>query len=341
MIKYTLKELFSKRHFIIESLVDVDCSRIFKTYALPLPAFCICLLFFCSCGIREDKYNSLLLEKDSISKRYQTLLIEKEEKVKELRDSIFILSYPSEQRLKHIKQLVEEKEYTKAKSEIMDLQRIFPNSVEASSSEKLYEEINIELEKIEKEKLRVEALGFKGLKASSRVKIDYNTITISNLSVSNTFSFDSYGSHYRYRQADKGNKYVVASMVVNSTDKDPKLPQLAVYRIEGKDMFLVDRFDTEFARWDSYGTYLGNDADFNNDFSKVNSVRFKIGVQVEEDIIRNPYAVVVKKENALNRIYERFENPPVSYTGYVNYKSNLTMEDFEDDYILIQLFNLK
>ena len=73
---------------------------------------------------------------------------------------------------------------------------------------------------------------------------------------------------------------------------------------------------------------------------KVNTVRFKIGVQVEEEITCNPYAIVIKKENNLSRNYERFDNPPVSYSGYVDYKSTLSVNDFNEDYSLIRLYNL-
>lgn len=300
----------------------------------------IIILSMFSCGVKQSEYDALLAQKDSIHNAYKSILSENENKISELRDSIIILSYPSNQRLSNIEKLIQEKEFTKAKKEIRDFKEIFPNSPESFKCDALYAQINEELDKIEKERERLEALGFKGIKTSTQIKIDYNIITISNLSVGNRFTFDDYGDYYSYRQADRGNKYITASMSVKSSEKDPKLPQLAVYKIEGKNMTLISRFTTEFARWDDYGTYLGNDADFNNDFSKVSTVRFKIGVQVEEEITRNPYAIVIKKENNLSRNYERFDNPPVSYSGYVDYKSTLSVNDFNEDYSLIRLYNL-
>lgn len=46
--------------------------------------------------------------------------------------------------------------------------------------------------------------------------------------------FQVEGKEQGVRQADKGNKYITASMSVKNSEKDPKLPQLAVYKIEGK-----------------------------------------------------------------------------------------------------------
>jgi len=42
-------------------------------------------------------------------------------------------------------------------------------------------------------------------------------------------------------------------------------------------MHKVITFETEYARWSSYGHYLGNYTDKINDFSKVSTVRFKLG----------------------------------------------------------------
>ena len=102
-------------------------------------------------------------------------------------------------------------------------------------------------------------------------------------------------------------------------------------------------FKTEFARWDDYGSYLGNDHDFGNDFAKTSSVRFKIGKEVAEEIVKGPYALIMKKENALNRNYERFNNPPISYIGSVDYPYTLKLEDFTKDdsmFIVVRIANL-
>lgn len=193
------------------------------------------------------------------------------------------------------------------------------------------------------EEERIKALGFKALKASTTFKIDYNKIELTSISVGNTFTFDSYGDSYFYRSADRGNKYITAAMKITSDSKDPKLPQLAVYKISGDSMTWEGNFTTEFARWDDYGSYLGNDHDFGNDFAKTNSVRFKIGKEVSEEIVKGPYALIMKIENALNRNYERFDNPPISYIGSVDYPYTLRLEDFTKEgsqFIVVKIANL-
>ena len=131
------------------------------------------------------------------------------------------------------------------------------------------------------------------------------------------------------------------SMSVTSTNHEPDLPQLALYTINADKMSLEGTFQTEFARWSDYGAYLGNYHDTRNDFSKVSTVKFKLGLQVDDEILKRPYAIVAKKENALSLSYDRYENPPYSYTGSVSYPSTLTVEDFSDDYVMVKLSNLK
>ena len=98
----------------------------------------------------------------------------------------------------------------------------------------------------------------------------------------------------------------------------------------------------DLARWEDYGTYLGNEPDLNNDFSKVDNVKFKVGCELPESDFSNPYVVVLKKENTQVRHYERFRNPPVYYSGYAEYPQSLTLEDFSDGkYVAVRIANLK
>lgn len=51
----------------------------------------------------------------------------------------------------------------------------------------------------------------------------------------------------------------------------------------------------------------------------------------------------MKKENWLNRNYDRFENQPVSYTGSISYPRSLKSEDFTQDgsqFIVVKIANL-
>lgn len=295
------------------------------------------LLF--SCGVDQSEFNKLKKERDDLAAQVSA----NKATIQALRDSVTMLAFPADQRLNKINTLVSSGDYTAAKQEIARLTSLFPESKEAKATPAIIEKIDRLIAQKKAEEERIKALGFKALKSSTTFKIDYNTVELTSISVGNTFTFDSYGDRYFYRTADRGNKYVTAAMKITSQDKDPKLPQLAIYSISGDTMSKVGSFDTEFARWKDYGTYLGNTHDFGNDFAKTSSVRFKIGEEVSEDIVKGPYALIMKKENGLSRNYDRFANPPVSYTGYVSYPSTLRLEDFTkegSDYIVVKIANL-
>lgn len=311
------------------------------------------IALFASCGVSssdyaqmEEAYNAIKSECDSIKQINSELNVKIRTDmmlIRNLRDSISILSFPADQRMEKIKSLIAEQKYGDAKREITNLTKVFPDSKEAKETVALLNKID-ELEKKKKlEEEKRKALGFKGIKTVNTCKIDYNKVEVSNISIGNTFTFDSYDDYYHYRTADRGNKYITAVMRITSESKDPKLPQPAVYSIVGDKMRFVGHFTVEFARWDDYGSYLGNDHDFGNDFAKTSSVRFKIGEEVSDEVIKKPYAIVLKKENVLSRSYERFNDPPISYDGFVDYPYQLTLEDFSSErgnYFVLKIANL-
>ncbi len=254
---------------------------------------------------------------------------------------IEILKYPADQRLNKAKSLMDAGDLDDALNEIYQLKNVFPDSKEATLSETIVNKINDLKEAKRKEEERIKALGYKAIAEQTTIKVDYNTIVLSSISVGNTFVFDSYGDRYYYRDADRGNKYVTMQMAVTSTDHDPDLPQLAAYSINGDKMQLIGKFDTEFARWKDYGAYLGNYHDSSNDFAKVSTVRFKLGLQISNEVLAGPYAIVLMKKNVLSSHYDRFSNPPKSYIGSADYPTSLNLDSFKDNYVLIKRFNLK
>lgn len=297
---------------------------------------CVSLLTACQPSIPAD-YEPLKNERDSLKEIIESL----NTRIESLKDSVRIYSYPADQRLNHIKSLMQDQEYETARKEIKELKTVFPKSVEAGQCDGLLSTITSIEEKQKAEQERIKALGFKALKATSTVKIDYNTVTFSNISIGKTFVFDDYGHKYFYRTADRGFKYITATMNVKSTSRNPRLPQCAVYKIVGDKMEYYDTFDTEFARWKDYGTYLGNYHDFGNDFAKTSSINFKIGLEANETLTTGPFAIVLKGENILERESRDYPNPPVIYRGQLSYPKTLTIENFSQDYTLIKMVNLK
>ena len=297
------------------------------------------ILFFFGCGVDQTEFNRVIKERDDLA----TKVNEDAAVIQVLRDSIIMLSFPADQRLAKINDLVSTGDFDEAKKEINRLNALFPESKEARSTSTIIEKVDRLIAQKKAEEERIKALGFKALKASTTITIGYNKVELSNISVGTTFTYDSNSSYYSYNTADRGNKYVTAAMKITSEDKNPKLPQLALYRISGDSMTWDSNFRTKFARWDDYGSYLGNYHDFGNDFAKTSSVRFKVGTEVAEDIVKGPYAIILKKENALTRQKEEYGHPPVSYTGSVDYPYTLKLEDFTKDdseFVVVKIANL-
>ena len=301
------------------------------------------LVAFSACGVDQKKHDAVVEQNEMYENKVDSLsaIVTKQNAlIVEMRDSIELLKYPADQRMEQAKRLISEEKFDQALKELRDLQNVFPNSSEAQTCTSLVETINKKKEEKRKEEERIRALGFKAITQCTSFEIGYNKVIISGISVGSTFTFDDYGNSYYYRTADRGSKYVSMSMSVTSSDHDPNLPQLALYTINGDRMRLEGTFQTEFARWSDYGAYLGNYHDTKNDFAKVSTVKFKLGLQVDNETLQGPYAIVVKKENGLVSSYNRYDNPPMSYKGSVTYPNSLKVEDFSNDYYLVKLTNL-
>lgn len=328
---------------IVNFYVEVGCSFLQKTTfqfmkrTSLLVIGALGLILISSCNSKSEMETKIA----EVEKKYQDSLSIVRKELKDAKAKIEVLSYPADQRFAHISELFNAQEYHKVKKEIAELKNIFPNAPENTECAKILDKLAA-LEAAKKaEEERIKALGFKAITQKTTFKIGYNTIALSSINIGKTFTFDYRSNEWTYREADRGTKYISAAMSVTSTDHDPYLPQLAVYKIEGGKMVYVESFDTEFARWEDYGSYLGNDHDFHNDFAKVSTVKFKVGVQISDDVLSKPYAIVVKNENGLSSSYDRFKNPPKSYIGSVSYPNTLSVEDFAKNYILVKTYNLK
>jgi len=292
-----------------------------------------------SCGVKQSEYDSIKNELETAKKQ----IVQDSIHISNLRDTITMLSLPANQRLILINEQVSNGKYSQAQRSIDELNRLFPNSKESQQTSAILQRIDYLIAKQKAEEERIKALGFKTLKPVSSVTIDYNKVSFSAIGVNRSFHFDSYDDGGFHRTADRGNTYVLASMSVTSTSKDPDLPTLAIYSINGDQMNREGIMEVRFAYWQDYGHYLGNYPDYGNDFAKTSTIRFKLGDEVSKEITAKPYAIVLKKTNGLSRKYDRYKNPPVSYSGYIDYPYRLSLDDFIGDnarYVVIKITNL-
>lgn len=296
------------------------------------------IIFLTGCGGNSSELQSKV---DSLNKVIES----QQATIKATQDSLAMIKFPADQRLAKIKELIAEENYLEAKNAITQLQSLFPNSSEAAQCKSLSEDIESKLAAVEAEKERIKAMGFKALEAQSKTTIEYNTIAISGISVSSKYTHDAYptytGSEWLENVADRGNKYITATMDVTSTSKNPAIPTLAVYTINGDKLTLDGVFGINFASWSDYGSYLGNYAELKNDFSKVGTVKFKLGCELPERVFSKPYMVVLKKANTQVRYEDRFNNPPISYSGDAGYPQTLSIDNFNNgSFVAVKIANL-
>ena len=98
-------------------------------------AFCLFLVYSCS---SKSEMNAKVAE---IEKNYQDSLSAVRNELKEAKSKIDVLSYPADQRLSHITGLFNNQEYEKAKKEIAEVKKVFPNALENTDCAKLLDKI--------------------------------------------------------------------------------------------------------------------------------------------------------------------------------------------------------
>lgn len=298
--------------------------------------FCSSLLFF-SCS---NNSSTLPVKSDSID---SVTILKKQ--IAELQLKVDLLSFPADQRLIEIQKLVEEEKYDAAINKISELQKLFPKSNEAEKTLEITSFIEKKKTELLAEQERIKALGFKALEPTSTITIGYNKITFSKSTIGLKYIHDTYptysGSSWFEHTADRDNQFISFAMDVASTSKDPNIPVPAFYSISGDKLVFEKQFWINFARWDDYGSYLGNEPDLNNDFAKVGTVKFKIGAEISKELLSKPYIVLVKNSNCMTRQSDRFENPPIWYSGDAGYPLHLTIDDINSGkYFVIKISNL-
>lgn len=189
----------------------------------------------------------------------------------------------------------------------------------------------------------LEAKGFYALKPTAAAKVGEFIIKVESVSLGNRWMSDAHGDQYLYRDARRGQKFVLLRTALQSTDKslDPDLPDIGVYQVQGKMMTRVAGFSYEFRRWSSYGTYIGLYHDFKNDFSHSSTVLFNAGASLDEEDAKKPFAVVATGLFCHER-KKRIGQPELEYTARYECraKDTLSTEDFSSgDYQVLSFFN--
>lgn len=255
-----------------------------------------------------------------------------------------ILNTP-EQRIFTAKKLVADERFTRAITTYEIIKNKFPNTEYSETASKeilvinnLIKKRKIEEKQKQEEEERKRALGFKILKPTNRVKFENLTINFEKTWIGKRWSFDDHGSRYSLRDATRGNKHILVRLSISAEDKNPKLPPILAYKYSDGTLSLIGTLGYEFRRWKDYGSYLGNNADYGNDFAHSKTIPFNLGLQTEEENIKKGgIFLVIRKVTCFTRENNDFGRPEIEYKmGNCAPKRTLTVSDFDDDYVLIK-----
>lgn len=225
----------------------------------------------------------------------------------------------------------------KAKTAAQRLEQRYPDARESKDAAQLVAAVEKRAEKAALEAKRLAALGLKALRVQSAVEGDSATVALSAVGQGKRWTFDRYDDTYHYRDAEKGSVFIHAQAKVSSKSKDPTLPGIALYVGEGATMQKVNDFSYRFRRWDGFATYLGNHSDYPNDFAHASVIPMTIGVEVETGKLARPFFIVATKQGCEGRNFDRFTQPPVSYSrsGCDSLKPALEVGDFDSGSLIV------
>lgn len=234
--------------------------------------------------------------------------------------------------LAEVTKSVQGRNLAEAESVLAKLSAKFPDSGEAQSAAKLVGQLRSEEAKQVQEAARLAALGFKGLPTAAKFTNADSTIQLRSAATSSRWIFDAYGNEWRYIEAEKGTTFITAKVTVSSEDKDPRLMGMAAYVAVGAQLKRLGSFEYRFARWDDYASYLGNDADYRNDFAHSSNIPFSLAATVSKDEMKGDIYLVATKEGCFTRSEDRFKNPPVWYytSTCASLPRTLSLDDFRE-----------
>ena len=265
-----------------------------KNVFLLLTITAISCLYILNYNNGQKRIIELQKQNDSL----QQVCINAQQRIKLLCDSVYLLSFPADQRYKQALHMVEVGELDAAKKAISDLELIFPNSEESDKCKNLLMVIEKKEAQAKAEKERLKALGYKSFSDNSVIKVGDITYSFSPFSFGKTFTFDYCNDigEYSYRTADKDKTYILTTVAVSTNKNYANSPIIIACKIVDGTLKRLGYFNSEYASWTSYGAKIGNYRDDSHDFSKVNTVRYKLGNEISIEDSKLPIIIIIPKE---------------------------------------------
>lgn len=174
---------------------------------------------------------------------------------------------------------------------------------------------------------------------NSNIKITFNPFSFQN-----EFIFDRDGYQWRYRKAERDGKFLisVASITAKSNNKNPLLPIIYAYKIDSTGFLSIAKFEYQFYKWNDYGTYLGNGHDFGNDFAYTETIKFDIGLTVNQTDVNSTILIIASNQGKIPRSSNQFSTPNISYiySDDIGGYPNMTLSKLINEYTIIDVINL-
>lgn len=263
-------------------------------------------------------------------------------KVAELKKQIEELSRTPESMLSELERSLSAQDLSAASKLASSLGTRFPGSPESNLAKNKVEQLQQKIKEREEQAKLLEAKGVFGLKPASAPSLNGITLKKETVTLGKRWTFDAYDDSYHYREAERGERLLVLRATVQSIDKNPSLPEVAIYKVDGSTLTKVRHMDYEFRRWSGHGQYIGLYHDYANDFAHSKTIPFNLGVSISEELSRSPFAVVFTGQMC-HRRDSKIGQPEVvynyDYTGCKS-KDELVADDFTTGpYRIIEFFN--
>ncbi|WP_455922661.1 hypothetical protein [Pseudomonas putida] len=273
-------------------------------------------LSLAGCGDNEEAYKKQVEELRGDNQSLQAEVAAARSKITQLEQENLALKETPALMLQEVRRAVDSSDEGAARKALASLTSRYASSPETALGTSFLQRMVRDREAKESEKLRLAALGMKAISVKTTFAANDSAVSLQSGQLANQWSFNHHGDEYEYRSAERGSRYVTASVTYSSKSKDPKLAPLVVYASNGGELKRIGVMGFEFVSWSSYATFLGNYHDDANDFAHTASIRFSMGLQVPDEAISKPLYIVASSSGCAERDSDRFGNPPVRYMTY-------------------------
>jgi len=257
--------------------------------------FCLIMMFLVSCNNESEKKIISFDEKNKILTNENELL---KSKILNLTDTISKLRFSASDRLYQIKISISKNEIEIAKKQIFEIKSLFPFAKEIKEIEKLELLVSQKEEEQRKINEKIKTLGYKIFKDNTSAKLSNESYNVSGFNFAKTFTFDYVNEvdEYHYRTADKDRIYLLFSLALSTKDNYASVPGFCLYEVKNGILYKTSFIESEYASWSSYGAFIGNYTEDSHDFSKVNTVNYKLGFEIEKIKSNQPLFIIVNKD---------------------------------------------